>query len=358
MRSHVTSRVSGAEKEPKYLSICRELGDEIKKLGIPPHSKFFSENEIARRFSVSPMTARHALNEMLERKIVVRRNASGTYVAHPFIPDRKLSSILVSGGTDVLNRLFNPFYCEIIAGIQEKASENAYKLLFHDAGFGSTELPEQIRRKECDAVIVVGNVPENYLTKLAETGLRVVVLDNFCNEIPSVNIDNYEGAKQAVSHLISRGAKRILHMAHGDQHVRTAEMRLKGYADTIVAAGLPFDKSMIFYGRYWFEYAEKKFSALIARKGVYFDAIFAGNDSMALAAIRVLRKKGVRIPEDVKIIGFDDIYASRMASPALSSIGFDKNLLGARAFELSIRQKETGSMHTVTQVKLLERESS
>ncbi len=347
------------KKKAKYLRIKEELALEIGKRKMGAGAKFFSENEISRMFSVSTMTARHALNEMLKDKLVVRRHASGTYVAHPYLPDKEVSTLLIIGRSDVLNNLFNPFYSEIIAGIQGKASNCGYKLIFHNAGNrGAWKIPENISRKECDGIVAVGSLPKEYISNIWRTEIPIVLLDNQYAGLPSVNMDNLRGGALATNHLIRRGCRKILHLGHGDPDVYSAELRRKGHEKALAAAGVKSDSSLLFNGKYWYEYTERHFRRHIEEKGIFFDGIFAGNDSMAIAAIKCLQKKGVRVPEDIPVVGFDNIYAAAMINPGLTSIGFDKEECGATAFDLVTTPSKAGNMEILMKTNLIKRESA
>jgi DNA-binding LacI/PurR family transcriptional regulator len=136
-----------------------------------------------------------------------------------------------------------------------------------------------------------------------------------------VTMRNTEGAKAATEHLISLGRRRIVALgAHRGEVIGSAGLRLTGYAQALAEAGIPYDDGLVGEVGGWYRSGGADAMRLILQSGVPFDGIVAFNDLIALGAMRVLQEAGLRIPDDVAVIGFDDVDETRYTLPRLSTI--------------------------------------
>ena len=139
--------------------------------------------------------------------------------------------------------------------------------------------------------------------------------------VDHVTMQNVEGARAATEHLISIGRTRIAVVGgHEGEVIGSAGLRLSGYRKALDAAGIPFDGSLIANVGLWHRANGADAMRRLLETGVQFNAMFAFNDELALGAMRVLQEKGLRIPDDVAVIGFDDVDEGRYSIPSLSTI--------------------------------------
>jgi LacI family transcriptional regulator len=171
----------------------------------------------------------------------------------------------------------------------------------------------------------LGNVPAN---------LPIVLLCSQVKdaEFDSVTIQNYRGARDIVSHLISLGHRRIA-MVNGAQGTFDASERMRGYHAALKEAGIRPSRSLECDGRFTEAGGYEATKALLERNPRP-TAIFAANDSMAIGALSALREAGIRVPEDMSVAGFDDIPLARYMDPPLSSVKVPIAELGTRAIEM------------------------
>ncbi len=153
-----------------------------------------------------------------------------------------------------------------------------------------------------------------------------------------VDVDNRGGARQAVEYLLSRGRSRIACLT-GPQDMASGRDRLEGYRDALAAAGVPFDPELVETGDFSDLSGVNGAAALIDR-GVDLDAIFAANDVMALGALRELTRRGLRVPEDIALVGFDGSAAAAASSPRLTTVFQPLPDLGAALVEVLVRRIE------------------
>lgn len=218
-------------------------------------------------------------------------------------------------------RLSDPFIMELLAAIGEAARErNCDFMLSHFTPSSRDDLLEVMHLSRADGVIFLGQSSlHDAFNALADTQRRFVV---WGAELPdqaycSVGSDNQGGALRATRHLIRLGRKCIAFV--GTSATPEIEQRFEGYATALEEAGLPVDPALVSDSHFDLESAESAIDELIA-SGTKFDAIVAASDIIAFGAIRSLNRKGVRVPEDVSVIGYDNVEFGRYIQPALSTI--------------------------------------
>lgn len=259
-----------------------------------------------------------------------------------------------------------PFYTRIFLGTEFEARVEGYYVLlstikrdFND----SDNLPRFVVNRNVDGIIVAGKVPDCFINKLCSYNLPTVFVDYIPpkNNCPQVLIDNIQGALMATNHLISLGHKNIAFIGGGPGHPSWVD-RLEGYKQALESAGISVRNNLIisnddYQGRQnGYNSAKKLFS-----KKNNITAVFAANDAMAIGVMNYLTENGYKIPNDVSIIGFDDIEADLMLNPTLSTIRVPKLELGSEALKLlvnSIKSKKTFSKKILIPVELIKREST
>ena len=136
-----------------------------------------------------------------------------------------------------------------------------------------------------------------------------------------VTMQNVEAARAATEHLIAKGRRRIAVVgAHEGEVIGSAGLRLTGYREALDAAGIPFDESLISYVGTWHRANGADGTRKLLASGAQFDGLFAMNDELALGSMRVLQEKGLVIPDDVAVIGFDDVDEGRYSLPSLTTV--------------------------------------
>ncbi|HEY6740695.1 MAG TPA: LacI family DNA-binding transcriptional regulator [Actinopolymorphaceae bacterium] len=156
-----------------------------------------------------------------------------------------------------------------------------------------------------------------------------------------VTMHNVSAARAAVEHLVRIGRRRIAVLgAHPDgrEEIRTADLRVRGYRSALEAAGLPVDPRLVQAAAPWHRENGAEAMHHLLSSGVRFDAVFALNDTLALGALRALGDAGRRVPDDVAIIGFDNIDEGRFSLPSLSSVDPGREIIAETAVELLIER--------------------
>ncbi len=194
-------------------------------------------------------------------------------------------------------------------------------------------------------------------------GIPIVFFNRVCEDmnVPKVIVDDYEGAFGAVEHLIKRKKKRIAHLA-GPDSLPISVKRLQGYKDALRKYNIPIDESLIIPYDLTIEKVKIYVSHLL-RMDNPPDAIFCINDTTAIEALKIIKKKKLQIPKDIAIVGFSNDYVSELIDPPLTTVSQPVNEMGATAAQLLIDQinrdvSEWKSFIRVLKTELIIRKSS
>jgi LacI family transcriptional regulator len=205
--------------------------------------------------------------------------------------------------------------------------------------------------------IVTPYVTDDVIEHCARHDAPVVTFAGVRPGLPAVVPDNRAGARAATAHLLAHGRRRIVHL-RGVAASQEASERLAGYRDALEAAGLPFDERLVADGEFQVLSAEASIDRLL-HAGVPFDAVFAANDLGASGALNALGRAGVRVPEDVAVIGFDDSRLAPTLVPPLSSMRQSAFQIGWEAVRVlaAAQESETIPALTLVPTQLVLRES-
>lgn len=252
--------------------------------------------------------------------------------------------------------LSHPFFLELIAGIGEAARERDCDFtVSHVAAATYDDLVRVTTTSRASGVIFLGQASlHESFNALADAGARFVVWGaHFPDQrYRSIGSDNVGGGRRATAHLLRLGRRRIVFLGGHDPE---AIQRRRGYLDAHAEFGIEADASLFGQVEFELESAETAIAGLLGR-GIAFDAVFAASDLMALGAIRALRPAGKRVPEDVAVIGYDDMLLARLSSPALTTIRQDTYEAG-RLLVSSILDQTTPSRRGLIASDLIVRES-
>lgn len=225
--------------------------------------------------------------------------------------------------------LNDPFYMELIGGVGEAAREvDCDILISHVAPKNFDDLAELMATSRAEGVIFLGqSFLHERFNRLVENGHRFVV---WGAELPgqrycSIGSDNIKGGRRAASHLLRLGRKRIAFF--GDTEAPEIHQRFVGYTQAVQEAGVKVDMALVAPVHFQVESAEDAVERLLSM-GVKFDAVFGANDLIALGAVRGLMRRGILVPGDCSVVGYDDILLARYSHPALSTISQDMSKAG------------------------------
>ncbi|MGM7698920.1 LacI family DNA-binding transcriptional regulator [Microbacterium sp. A84] len=178
-----------------------------------------------------------------------------------------------------------------------------------------------------------------------------------------VTMRNVDAARAATEYLIASGNRRIAVVgAHEGEVIGSAGLRLRGYREALEAAGIPFDESIVGYTTLWHRANGAESMRELLARGVKFDAVFGLNDTLALGAMRVLQEAGLRVPDDVRVLGFDGLDEAEYSIPSLTTVDPGRDWIARTAVETLLERisgVEKGEPRTrFADFRILRRESA
>lgn len=263
----------------------------------------------------------------------------------------------------IIPDISNHYYAEIVRGIQGVADRAGYNIILQNTDRDPDQIVKSIyllREKIVDGIIFSGGTINGYepLSALKELRDRVVVIGRHDVDFPAIMVDNIAGATLAVEHLIEVGHSRIGLIGWSESST-TANDRLSGYKNALAQNSCPYDQSLICQGSLTPESGYNQAKILLSQENRP-TALFAGNDQMAFGAIYAAIEMGLRVPEDLGVIGFDNIPLSSFFVPPLSTIAVPMSALGSDSMEtlMGLIAGEQVSRIKLHQTKLIVRKST
>jgi len=285
-------------------------------------------NDIAKRAGLSKASVSRALNGKQDVDPQTRQRVLKLATQLGYVPSASARA-LSNGRSNCLGLLVPtltwPWILEVLRGVAEEIEPSGYSLILYTTAGG-----EDSEREFMSQVVPAGAVDGlalviplgmlEYIEQLAKGGLPIVVVDDRGHypDLPTVATTNVEGGRSATRHLIEQGRRRIA-MLNGPHDFGCNRDRLKGYESALEDAGLPADPRHVVDSDFKESGGASAMAELLSADP-RLDAVFAANDLMAFGAMRALRNAGRRIPEDVAVVGFDDLPASAMTHPPLTTV--------------------------------------
>lgn len=317
-----------SDSELKYLDAKRRIKKQIDEGRFG--EKLPGERLLAGQIGYSYLTIRQAVNELVEDGVLYREPRKGTFIAGP---DRKVHPRTMVGfflHASHKHGISSPYYAKVFNSLQKHVTGQRLNLFyFTDIG--------QINPKAVLAVIAAA-FPESQEELIhLSTRLPVVLFDNNIKgvKIPAVVIDNFNATYQAVEHALELGHRSVGYVS-GPKKSSVGLKRLAGYKTALRDYDIEPDDAMIYYGDYEFDagtQAADYFRALPAMPSF----IHCANDLMAMGLIKGLSEKGVRIPADVSVSGFDDIDGCDRYVPSLTTMAVDYDKMAATVVDTILK---------------------
>ncbi|XJZ27965.1 LacI family DNA-binding transcriptional regulator [Bacillota bacterium Lsc_1132] len=240
----------------------------------------------------------------------------------------------------VVPDITNPFFSNVLRGIQSVAVDNGYQVLLGDT-CNDVELEngylDILQQKKADGMVLLTARTGVKAVKEAAQSYPVVLACEYIegSGIPTVSIDNISGARKATEYLIDLGHTRIGCIT-GPLNVVLGRDRLKGFYQAMAQRSIEVEPVLIQEGDFTFESGFNLMMKFLAL-GELPTAIFAANDEMAMGAIKAIKTKGMKVPEDISIIGFDDVKFSAIFEPGITTIAQPAFEIGTNAMELLLK---------------------
>ena len=265
----------------------------------------------------------------------------------------------------IVQDISNPYYPSIVRGVEDAAQELGYTVILANAYRSrerTTNYLNVFREKRVDGIIFTGGgavkdaTEENFFER---NPVSTVVIGKSCNaKMPSVQVNNVQASREACEHLIRLGHRQIVTVT-GPEDSTTVVDRLEGYRQALTAHGIAYRDEFVLRCNFEFDEGYKAVEKFLDVSNDKVTAIFAQNDMMAIGIMKALKEKGLKIPEDVAVIGFDNIPLASFVTPMLSTVAVPIYELGRTAMRImsDLQSGHEISRITTLPTKLLLRQS-
>lgn len=257
------------------------------------------------------------------------------------------------------NFMDDPFHSAVIGAIESALRENGYYLMLRTVET-SEELATFIQNWNMDGLFFTGIFKDKFFDSISGLHVPVVLIDSYLRvpEFCNVGLEDFTGSYNATRHLIEKGHRRIGFASPNIKDGGVLQERFLGYKAALAEASIPFDKKLVF--QHEMDIASCKTASDEIVKHPDITGLVVSADIMAAGIMTGLKSHGVRIPEDISIVGFDDIAVAKLVSPALTTIRQDMNLKGRLAVDFML-QLLSGKPLETTEItlptRLIERDS-
>jgi DNA-binding LacI/PurR family transcriptional regulator len=327
--------------------------------------------DVAKAAGVSPMTVSNVINDhpnvrRLTREKVLEAMARLGYRVN--VAARNLSKGRTGTIGLAVPMVKSPYYGLLAASIIAAAERHNLRVSIEQTGASRENELEAVslsRNRLYDGLILTAAGMGQADVERLKVDHPVVILGDriIGGPVDHVAMPNFEASRAATRHLIERGCRRIAFLSGPVEEVNTSGLRFPGYRQALEDAGLPSDPALVqrVDRTGMLEGAQR--AREMGKSGLEFDGVFCVNDSLAMGVLRGLADAGIRVPDDVKVIGFDNVEEGEFLIPSLSTVDPDHDGMAERAVELLVRRIEetepaTGHEESVGDFSVVIREST
>lgn len=295
---------------------------------------------MAAKVSVATVSRTLAMPEVVAEETRRRVREAIEHLGYtPNVQARSLRTARTNTIVALVPDISNPFFAEVIRGIEQVAHQNRYSVLLGDTQYSQDReqvYADLIGTRQADGLItLLPHIPRVAQT-VANARLPIVNACEYVRDksITSVYVDNVTGAQEATAYLLALGHRSIAFVT-GPMSSPISVDRDRGYQIALTRAGLKRSSRLTVEGDFSAESGIRATESLFARSE-RFTAVFCSNDEMAFGAIRVLKARGLRVPADVSVVGFDDIRLARYWDPPLTTVAQPMGDIGREAMSMLI----------------------
>ncbi len=315
-------------KTPLYIQVFEALLRQITDGTYSRGQMLPAEKDLADMYSVDRQTVRRSLELLANDGVVEKRAGVGSFVqdfaTRSQAPKNGIGTFafILPGPLQGVERITEPFNAKLFSAIEQECRKRGYYLTYttvkqvEDLRF----LPEKVA-----GIFIVSHVEDTIIDEIIVRGYPAVVINNFHPACISILEDSLGGAQEGVSYLIHAGHRNIGYIGGIPGYI-TSEDRFTGFIRACIDAGLDWHAMAQESGDWTFDGGFRCMQSILGRPSEIPTAVFAANDMMAFGAVEAIQSLDLTVPDDISIIGFDDIDQCRYATPHLSTVGVDVEL--------------------------------
>ncbi|MBC7879081.1 MAG: LacI family DNA-binding transcriptional regulator [Anaerolineales bacterium] len=297
--------------------------------------------EVAQKAGVSVATVSRYINRNapISKDVAERLKLVMTELKYvPHAAARQLASQKTRVVGLLLNTLHNDFFVPLLNGIEAVVRKHGYNLVIATYLLDRRDMPAPIGPHNTDGILVFSDgLSDDDLISLHARNFPMVLVHRTPPDsvkIPSVTVENKKISFEIIDHLIKVHGRTRIMLLRGPLNQEDSQWRESGYRSALEANGIPFDERLVLNGDFERNTAYKVLNEFIVTEGqVSFDAIFTGDDDAAIGVLTALRENDCRVPEDVSVVGFDDLGFSAFLNPPLTTVSAPTEAVGRIAAE-------------------------
>ncbi|WP_097026626.1 LacI family DNA-binding transcriptional regulator [Clostridium peptidivorans] len=327
-----------------------------------------SIKDVAKEAGVSIATVSRVLNDVdvvnddTKKKVVDAIKKLGY---RPNIVARSLKTQKTSTIGIIIPDISNQFYPEIVRGAEDVANIYDYNIILCNTDMDvekEMEYLKVLREKMVDGVLYMSNsLGKNTIELINKLEIPTVLVETIDkdNSFPSVVIDNEQAAYDAVKYLIDKGNNKIAYIGSDEENFNAAALRYVGYKRALREKDINLNPHLVHFGGMKPNDGYEGILSILNEAEV--DAVFCAGDEIAMGVINALREKGIDVPNDIEVVGFDNIYASEIFYPKLTTVAqpmYDMGSVGMRMLIKIINKQSIEEKHYVLPYKMIERNST
>lgn len=368
----MVERLDRDSKQPLYIQVRESIRKKLAESKREPDESLPPELDLAKEYGVSRITVRNAILDLVNEGLLYRVPGKGTFIANGVdakaVRMSRTNSLKLIGFVVPYAQGYTP---DVITGIEKVAKRKGYHVLFKNSYGSVVEEENNINSlidDGVDGIIIWPTIekekikPNEVFTVLRQGNIPFVLVDRKFDSFQAdvVKSDNFGGAYLSVVHLLGLGYSNIGFVSAGRGYLSSVRERINGYKQALLSNTYSFDDSLVFSewrpdetdrSDRFFDWLDKK----------QIDAILADCDSLAIDIIQTLHEKGLKVPTDLAVVGFDDIQEARMFEVPLTTVRQLKEQIGATAAWLLVERMErrgrTAAEEIILPVSLIVRES-
>ena len=315
--------------------------------------------DVARRAGVAPITVSRAINDSGYVSVKTRARVEKAVEELGYVPNRLARSLRLKRTQTlalVVTDITNPFWTTVARGVEDAAQDAGFNVILCNTDESEAKQEQYLDvllQKQVDGILLVPARDSEALAGwIQRCAVPVVVLDRrVCSgQVDLVCGDSEGGAHQLVDHLLALGHRRIAVLS-GPRDVSTAVDRVRGYAEALAEAGLEVRADWVCYGQFSIESGYEMTQQVLTARPCP-TALFAVNNFIAIGALRALRDAGLRVPEDMSVVAFDDLISELVIEPFLTVADQPAYEMGQRAAELLLARLSEPSANGYEEVVL------
>jgi len=348
-----------------YQQIKEDILEKISQAQFQKGESIPSEWTLSRNYQVSRQTVRRALDDLVRENHLYRLPGKGTFVQDKKITtlsNRKAENIGFIYWTEAKDLSSDLFLLDVQRGIQKESQVREHHLIsagIYESLPRDRVFPKMLDKGKIDGLLLAGWVDKDFLAVVRRKGIPFVLIGyrSQNNQDNCVLIDNFEGIKQAIKHLYDLGHCHI-GFINGRGHP-DYEDRLEAYKSCLKQLGIPYHKQLLKTIDFVSDNGYKATRELL-KNNTSPTAILCSGDGIALAAIRAIKEKGLKVPKDISVVGFDDSSLAQEIDPPLTTVRIFKEKIGEMAVKLlldTISQPDHGPVRMTIPAKLIVRKS-